>query len=286
MRPLTRCAFVSLVALVACVTPRTAPIPSLPFATDTARAIRVADGVTRWHLYAPSGPWAIHALVVDRDRCWEARAVKGRATPEGRTKTSEMLRRLHDTVRVIGGVNGDFFTVRDPQGIPTNAHVSRGQMLTPPNQHPVIAFDSSGAPWIGRIGRTEGRSIMEAVGGRPSLIRDGVIVADVDTVGGAGFATTRHPRTAAGIARGGRRLILAVIDGRQKPYSDGMTLRETASLMLALGARDAINLDGGGSTTMVADSAGTLRVVNRPSDPTGERAVGNALAIVSSCHLH
>jgi exopolysaccharide biosynthesis protein len=59
-----------------------------------------------------------------------------------------------------------------------------------------------------------------------------------------------------------------------------MTLRELADLMRALGARDAINLDGGGSTTMVADSAGVLRIVNRPSDAAGERPVGNALAIV------
>ena len=63
-----------------------------------------------------------------------------------------------------------------------------------------------------------------------------------------------------------------------------MTLREIADAMLALGANDAINLDGGGSTTMgVANSAGVPSVVNRPSDPSGERAVGNALAIVRGC---
>jgi exopolysaccharide biosynthesis protein len=62
-----------------------------------------------------------------------------------------------------------------------------------------------------------------------------------------------------------------------------MTLRETARLMLALGAREAINLDGGGSTTMVfadPDSSGKLRIANHPSDKEGERTVGDALAIV------
>jgi exopolysaccharide biosynthesis protein len=64
-----------------------------------------------------------------------------------------------------------------------------------------------------------------------------------------------------------------------------MTLREIANLMRALGAREALNLDGGGSTTMVISNPKTnaLEVVNRPSDATGERTVGNALAIVNSC---
>jgi hypothetical protein len=126
----------------------------------------------------------------------------------------------------------------------------------------------------------------EAVGGRPVLVRDSAIVAGIDTVGQTGFATGRHPRTAVGVGSGGRRLLLAVVDGRQAPYSDGMTLRELATLMQALGAREAINLDGGGSTALVvsdSDASGGFRVANRPSDPTGERAVGNALAIVREC---
>ena len=127
---------------------------------------------------------------------------------------------------------------------------------------------------------------LEAVGGRPQLLRDSVVVAAVDTAGQPGSATSRHPRTAVGIASGGRRLVLVVVDGRQKPYSDGMTLRELATLMLALGARDAINLDGGGSSTLVyadPESRHRLRIANRPSDAEGERPVGNALAIVKQC---
>jgi hypothetical protein len=123
----------------------------------------------------------------------------------------------------------------------------------------------------------------EAVGGRPMLARDSVIVPEVETEGQASFRA-RNPRTAVGLSNNGRRLILAVIDGRQKPYSDGTTLRETAEIMLALGARDAMNLDGGGSSALVyRDSTKALRVANKPSDPTGERAVGDALAIVKGC---
>ena len=126
---------------------------------------------------------------------------------------------------------------------------------------------------------------LNVVGGRPYLIRDGVVNASIDSGGPTSFNVGRNPRTAAGLAENGRRLILAVVDGRQMPHSDGMSLRETATLMAALGARDAINLDGGGSSTLVyADPAtGKLRIANRPSDKEGERAVGDALAIVKSC---
>ncbi len=126
----------------------------------------------------------------------------------------------------------------------------------------------------------------EAVGGRPWLVRDGVIEVLLDTVGRAGFANGRHPRTAAGISRDGARILLVTVDGRQAPYSDGMSLRELAELMLALGASESLNLDGGGSTAMVIAGEGSgsgFRVVNRPSDQGGERAVGNAVGLVHRC---
>jgi exopolysaccharide biosynthesis protein len=68
-------------------------------------------------------------------------------------------------------------------------------------------------------------------------------------------------------------LLLVVIDGRRPGYSVGATLPEAARVMQSLGARDALNLDGGGSSAMVVRG----RVVNRPSDPGGERAVGDGV---------
>jgi hypothetical protein len=124
----------------------------------------------------------------------------------------------------------------------------------------------------------------EAVGGFPVLVRDSVEAAGLDSAGAATFGPVRHPRTIVAFASRGRRLMLVTVDGRQPGYSVGMTLREAAGLALDLGATDAINLDGGGSTAMVVrrGSSGTARyeVVNRPSDPQGERPVGNALAVV------
>ena len=124
----------------------------------------------------------------------------------------------------------------------------------------------------------------EAVGGFPVLVRDSLEVPGLDSAGAPNFAPVRHPRTIIGIASGGRRLLLVTIDGRQPGYSAGTTNRESAAIALALGATQAINLDGGGSTTMaVARNRGdsvAFEVVNRPSDPAGERPVGNALVMV------
>lgn len=124
----------------------------------------------------------------------------------------------------------------------------------------------------------------QAVGGFPLLVRDSVIVPGVDSAGAASFRGV-NPRTAAGYAANGRRLLLVVIDGRQVGYSAGTTTRETAMLMRDLGAREAINLDGGGSTAMVVRDAttGALRVVNKPSDAAGERPVADALAVLGRC---
>jgi exopolysaccharide biosynthesis protein len=243
----------------------------------------VADGVTRRVIRSTTGPWTINVLYVDLDRCNAPEAVASSDPAIGRVKTSGMLAALSRTQKVVAGVNGDFFDLKS--GAPTNLLVIDGMMITPPIKQPVLAFDSAGVPRIAFFTLENGRLLpfhpLQAVGGRPVLVRDSAIVDEVDTFGQTSFRE-RNPRTAAGIARSGKRLILAVVDGREYENA-GMTLRETATLMLALGARDAINLDGGGSTTMVfadPDSSGRLRIANHPSDKEGERTVGDALAIV------
>jgi len=79
------------------------------------------------------------------------------------------------------------------------------------------------------------------------------------------FNRDLHPRTAVGLTRRGRHLILLAIDGRQPGYSEGATMAETADWLRRFGARDGLNLDGGGSTTLVREADGRPRVLNRPS---------------------
>lgn len=114
-----------------------------------------------------------------------------------------------------------------------------------------------------------------AVNGRYRLMRDGQVVAPTDSDGF--FA--RHPRTIAGTALDGK-IMLVTIDGRQTT-SVGTTMTETATVAAALGMHNAVNLDGGGSTTMSVE--GTL--VNQPSGGA-ERPVGDALVYLDHRFSH
>lgn len=91
----------------------------------------------------------------------------------------------------------------------------------------------------------------------------------------------RHPRTIAAASE--EKLVFLVIDGRQPGHSDGMTLAECASYLQSIGMRDAMNLDGGGSSTCYARRPGEQRpeLQNSPSDGF-ERGIGNAIVIVNS----
>lgn len=94
------------------------------------------------------------------------------------------------------------------------------------------------------------------------------------------FNTNRHPRTAVGVTKDNR-LIAVVVDGRHSE-SSGMTIEELTILMTALGCEDAMNLDGGGSSTMWVKNRG---VVNHPSDNgkfdnVGERGVATVISFI------
>jgi hypothetical protein len=129
--------------------------------------------------------------------------------------------------------------------------------------------------WTARVTVDDGTVAHEVVGGFPVLLRDGAnVLGEVDVR--EDFGARRHPRTAIGWTADGR-VLLVVVDGRQPAWSDGMSLDELTWLFQRLGAAHALNLDGGGSTAMVLNG----RVVNRPSDREGERAVGNALALTA-----
>ena len=123
-------------------------------------------------------------------------------------------------------------------------------------------------------------NVKELVGGLPQIIKDGINIAHSQALKeGANekFSLTRHPRTAIGYSRDKAKLYLITVDGRQK-CSAGMTLNELSEFMLFLGCYNALNLDGGGSTTLVIND----KIINYPSDVTGERPVGNALLIISN----
>jgi exopolysaccharide biosynthesis protein len=115
--------------------------------------------------------------------------------------------------------------------------------------------------------------VTDAVGGGPVLVRDGKPVYRANEAFTVEQIAPRHPRTAVGQLEDGR-LIFVVVDGRQTGYSTGMTTFEMALTMTRLGAVRAMQLDGGGSSTMAFDGT----VLNSPSDGR-ERPVPTALML-------
>ncbi len=115
--------------------------------------------------------------------------------------------------------------------------------------------------------------IETAIGGGSVLVEKGKRAAFTNEITGT------HPRTAAGITEDGEKLLLVTVDGRQTALA-GMSQAALADYMISLGAYSAINLDGGGSTTMVAreGETGQLQVVNLPSDGNA-RAVSTGLGV-------
>lgn len=113
--------------------------------------------------------------------------------------------------------------------------------------------------------------LFDAVGGSPRLIADGAVVATRCNE----YVCQRHPRTGVGVTASGK-VLFVTVDGRQSGYSIGMDTVDFAHEFKRLGAVEAINLDGGGSTTMVVRG----QVVNRPSGGS-QRRVGHALLVLN-----
>lgn len=121
--------------------------------------------------------------------------------------------------------------------------------------------------------KVDGDSLTKfAIGGNIKLVENGEVPANLND-------STTAPRTAVGFSEDGKTMILALVDGRQVA-SRGMTIKEMAVLMKEFGAFQSLNIDGGGSSTMVARMPGYehAEVVNEPSDGS-ERSVPNGIGI-------
>lgn len=126
---------------------------------------------------------------------------------------------------------------------------------------------------VPRSGNPRWREVVHAIGGGPRLLSTGTWLAP-ETFGPE-ITDRRHPRTALGVLADGR-FVFLVVDGRQPTHSLGMTLDELAVALRRLGAVEAMNLDGGGSSVLIVNG----RLVNLPSDESGERPVADALLVV------
>jgi exopolysaccharide biosynthesis protein len=136
-----------------------------------------------------------------------------------------------------------------------------------------VAFwlDEQGRPHLGHPGAKE--VVRQAIADWAApLVVNGRNVAAMDPEAAGSqrpAAAPRHPRSMLGFDRAGRWLLLVVVDGRQARHSLGMTLAEGAEVMMSHGCTEAINLDGGGSSILIAcDAAGKPAILNQPSAGT------------------
>jgi exopolysaccharide biosynthesis protein len=184
------------------------------------------------------------------------------------------------------GINAGFFgPVVDSEGVAMDAAgfvVAGGVVVSPPL---VPAADSAVVRAVvcfevRRVVIEDGQAcapqFQEGLAAGPRLLTDGQVVANPANL-------TRHPRTAIGVSQSGDKVWLVVTDGRQAGYSEGATLVEMAELFKALGAHNAMNLDGGGSSALVyADPRLGLRILNRPihsGSPGKERPVATHIGV-------
>jgi exopolysaccharide biosynthesis protein len=183
-------------------------------------------------------------------------------------------------------VNGDFFDARgveDAEGTDSRYRAEIWSSVSGPaasdgkvwavatNARPALVIDKDGSVNIETIA-SPGTNAFAVISGNTMLVRNGNVILQNNKV--------RHPRTAAGLDKERRRLVLLVVDGRKPGVARGMSYDELAAEMLRLGCHDAFNLDGGGSSVMaIRDrAANRMKILNEPTDGR-ERPVANVLGV-------
>lgn len=250
---------VLLLLLAACA----APPPAAPPAGWQART-ELAPGLSYWQ--AEPG---LHLLRVDlrqRRLLLTPYAERGRAL-DGFAAASQAL----------AAVNVSFFDRR----FHARGHtVSEGEAWPEPlnlDNSPLLACDAAQrcrldleAPYELPAGTRT------ALAGTPWLIRAGQARTPADDASCPGLCERTHPRTALGLSADGRTLLLLLAEGRREGVP-GLTASETAQRLLALGAHEGINLDGGGSSSLLLNGTS---VMQRPANEPGLRKLANALLIL------
>ena len=197
--------------------------------------------------------------------------------PDGEGGPWQMtLNTVRETARARGldvAVNGNFFAPRGAVNVGGRRVpyfggnwaraigwlVSDGRIISAQPAEASLVVAADGRVRVGRFERLPADA-RHVVSGSQQILTGGKLTARGDV---------RAPRTAVGVSADGARLVLLVVDGRLVSHSVGMSELELGQEMLRLGCADALNLDGGGSSTLVMRDAGDpakLNVVNRPSD--------------------
>lgn len=249
----------------------------------------VCDGVNYKTLEcqnAVGAPVRAYALLIDPDKAeFATGTAKDGYAPHTDIQTvkEQAEAAIANGRKVVAATNADFFDmfgnnapaglcIKDGKSI-ANADTIRNFFAMDRNGRPVISSFVQSPHLVGQL--------RMAVGGREIYLQDGKL-AELSLC--EPFSSTPHPRTTVGICADGTVIIL-VVDGRLPDISNGASLVDLARLMTFLGARTAINLDGGGSSTMLVNIDGELTMLNRPADlvrPTEAliRPIFNSIQVV------
>ena len=257
---------------------------------------RIVDGLQLYRVNDPDlvnreGPVAVQALRVDaRKMRLEIARGEGEETPGA---TVDAIARRHNGA--IAAINGGFFSLETRK--PTDLLKIDGEIVNPSDRlrgavgildrggltsllfDRIAVFTSDGlAQYRPLLGSSpvDWSQAPHAVGGAGLLLLNGRELTDwtIEQISPE-FDTRRHPRTVIGTDVQGR-IWLITVDGRNPLVSVGMTFAELKRLARRLQLRSALNLDGGGSTTMWVDGT----IVNHPSDREGPRRVSDAILVV------
>jgi len=184
------------------------------------------------------------------------------------------------------GINGDFYTTNTGANASVNGlGMSNGAIVSPAVSGAasfIVRQDNSA---IVRTNGTIPAGAYNAVSGNQRLVQNGLNVTPLDS-----YTTTLNPHTAIGVDDTNGHIFFMTVDGRQTDFSEGMRTDDMAEILIDFGVDQAINLDGGGSTTLAfADGpGGAARTVNSPSDgsdsqhPGNERSVANHFGVFAT----
>ena len=230
-----------------------------------------------------------HVIVIDRKEAQVSFLVTPPDQVEGGSVKARTTSEFLNEFGVQIAINGDGFSPWWSRS-PIDYYPHQGDPVTPlgfaaafgkiysdgllqPTQEPTLYISRRNEL---TFNRAPGK-VQHAISGDRMLLLSGNLVTDLDD-------TTLQPRTAIGVNRNGRYVILMVVDGRQPFYSSGATFKELASLMKNFDAFFAMALDGGGSSTLVVQNpSGVTQILNSPIDnyiPGRERPVANHIGVI------
>lgn len=250
--------------------------PALPGAPGSPLTESPGPGWQRLHpavhqrLATPVPDSRVHVLRIDL----QAPGVRLRVSPPG--ERGQTLAEMASGRGALLSINASFYDRSfNPLGL-TASGGERWSGVMQPDRAPLIGCTPQAVCAMELAERVrDNPAWSEVLGGRPWLVRAGRVRSAEDDAQCASLCAHTHPRTAVGLDASRRWLFLVLAEGRRPPVA-GLTLVQLSAFMRELGVHDGLNLDGGGSSTLLVRGQS---VMARPANEPALRRVANALHV-------